>query len=189
MARCRRQRERVGRLVDQPSISGGSRSSEVAISCGGRYWDRTSDLCRVKAERGPWNDGEIGVIPRCINGFRLSSLVLLHGRFELSDGHLNGHPSASSGIADGDEPGVWPSEGGNTPDYSGRKTATGPVAALPAPRDDSPAPSSADASRLGWAPVELPWKDPVLPAPPVELTQPEEQCNGVEADAFSHRHE
>ena len=29
-------------------------------SYGGRHWDRTSDLCRVKTERGPWYDRRIG---------------------------------------------------------------------------------------------------------------------------------
>jgi hypothetical protein len=58
---------------------------------GGRYWDRTSDLCRVKAERWPWNDRRIGGILRCISVSRRSSLGLIHGCFGLYDGYLNGH--------------------------------------------------------------------------------------------------
>jgi hypothetical protein len=54
-------------------------------SAGWRYWDRTSDLCRVKAERGSCEHWRFGQNPIQNMGFRLVPTL---GRFGLSDGHL-----------------------------------------------------------------------------------------------------
>lgn len=87
-----------------------SKTGPVEIDRSERYWDRTIDLCR-----GPCNDRRIGGIPRWIKGLRLSSIVLLHGRFSLSDGHLDGYPGAYSGNDGSDRAGCTARSTGASP--------------------------------------------------------------------------
>ncbi len=62
-------------------------------------WVRTSDLCSVNADQGPNDDVQFGENPKRDKGFHLSSVLVLHGRFRLSDGHLTDTDARPSGIA------------------------------------------------------------------------------------------